>query len=208
MKNHVLLIFMLLVILLAVYVAGSLAWDYEKLSTIIATIIAALGIFGVWYELRKDATTKEAEFLMNFNFAFITTDKFVAIEHMLEDTYKNGVTLVLPEEKRQDLIDYLVYLESLAPLVLNKMVRLSVIDDLFGYRYFIAVNNETVQNEELCTNKNAPFYCGCYRLYEEWKAYRCKNGLTIPLEKTGLDHHKQYDEFKKKEEQHTSIFSL
>ena len=58
-----------------------------------------MGIFGVWFQLRKEATIKEAEFLMNFNFAFITTDKFVQIEHMLETSYKTGKTLELPDEK-------------------------------------------------------------------------------------------------------------
>lgn len=192
MKNRTLLVFLLMVILLAAYVACSFVWNYEKLSTIVATAVAAMGIFGVWFQLRKEATIKEAEFLMNFNFAFITTDKFVQIEHMLETSYKTGKSLELPDEKRQDLIDYLVYLESLVPLVINKMVRLSVIDDLFGYRYFIAVNNKDVQALELGTEADAPFYRGCYKLYPIWKKYRLKKNLPIPMENTGLDFHPMY----------------
>lgn len=193
MNNRTLLIFLLMVILLAVYVACALTWDYDMVSTIVATAIAAMGIFGVWFQLRKEATIKEAEFLMNFNFAFITNEKFVGIEHLLEKAFQAKKPLVLPEEKRQDLIDYLVYLESLAPLVLNKMVRLNVIDDLFGYRYFIAVNNPGVQEMELCKPEYAPFYRGCYRLYDKWKTYRLKNGLDIPLEETQLDQSPMYE---------------
>ena len=192
MKNRTLLIFLLMIIMLAVYVAGSFVWDYERLSTVVATAVAAMGIFGVWFQLRKEATIKEAEFLMNFNFTFITTEKFVSIEHQLEKAYKTGKPLELAEEKRQDLIDYLVYLESLAPLVMNKMVRLSVIDDLFGYRYFIAVNNKDVQALELCTEEDAPFYRGCYKLYPVWKKYRKNKRLPIPLEENGLDRHAMY----------------
>ena len=181
-----------MIILVSAYVACSFVWDYEKLSTIVATAVAAMGIFGVWFQLRKEATIKEAEFLMNYNFAFITTEKFVQIERLLETSYKTGKPLELPQENRQDLIDYLVYLESLAPLIINKMVRLNVIDDLFGYRYFIAVNNKEVQAMELSTKEDAPFYRGCYKLYPIWKEHRLKKCLPIPMEETGLDCHPMY----------------
>lgn len=91
------------------------------------------------------------------------------------------------------MIDYLVYLESLAPLIINRIVRLNVIDDLFGYRYFIAVNNREVQDMELITKEDAPFYCGCYKLYPIWKEYRLNKCLPIPMEETGLDHHPMYE---------------
>lgn len=80
----------------------------------------------------------------------------------------------------QMLINYLVYLESFAPLVLTGQVKLVDIDDTFGYRYFIAMNNPIVQKYELL--KEADYYCGCIRLYEKWLKYRRKCNKEIPME--------------------------
>lgn len=193
MHNKTTSVLLLMVILIAGYVASTLYFDYTYVSTVVATVVAAMGIFGVWIQLKKEASIKEAEFLMNFNFTFITTEKLVSMEQKLERCMKQGEKLDLEGENRQQLIDYLVYLESIAPLVLNKMIRLEVIDDLFGYRFFIAVNNEQVQEEELC--KDAEYYRGCFKLYKVWSAYREKNGLEIPLKDSALaksDVYKQY----------------
>lgn len=186
-------ILLLMVIFIAIYVVSTLVWDYTYVSTMVATIVATMGIFGVWIQLRKEASIKEAEFLMNFNFTFITTEKFVRMEHRLERCRINNETLRLTEADRQDVVDYLVYLESLAPLVLNKMVRLDVIDDLFGYRFFIAVNNKEIQEFELCPE--AQFYRGCYKLYKIWKEYRIRKKLIIPMELNSLDYWTNFDDY-------------
>ena len=183
-RRKTILVLTLMVILLAAYVASTRYIDYDYISTVVATIVATVGIFGVWYQLKKDSDIKEAEFLMDYNFSFLTTEKFVRMEHRLENHFKEKATLVLAPEDRQDLVDYLVYLESLAPLILNRMIRLEVVDDLFGYRYFIAVNNPVVQQEEL--NPYAMYYRGCFRVYRMWSDYRKKKGLTIQLEETAL----------------------
>ncbi len=173
------------IIMSVLYVISTQFFDFNYVSTVVATVVAGFGIFGVWIQLKKETDIKEAEFLMNFNFTFITTEKFVRMEKRLEHARKSGEPMTFTDEERQELIDYLVYLESFAPLVLKKMVRLEVIDDLFGYRFFIAVNNKDVQELELCPE--AQYYRGCFKLYQEWKAYRLENNLDIPMDETGLD---------------------
>jgi len=180
-------------VLIAAYVICACCWDYQYISTIVATVVAAMGILGVCIQLKKDADIKEAEFLTDYNFVFLTTEKFVRMEKRLELSRKTGQSINFTEEDRQDLIDYLVYLESFAPLVLNKMVRLSIVDDLFGYRYFLAVNNREVQDFELC--QEAEYYRGCFKLYSVWKEYRKKHDLIIPLEETSLDDWEHFEKY-------------
>ena len=86
----------------------------------------------------------------------------------------------------QKMINYLVYWEAFAPLILSEQVKLEAIDDAFGYRYFIAMNNPVVQKYELL--EEAEYYCGCIRLYEKWYWYRKKYEKEIPLEKFSLCH--------------------
>ncbi len=80
----------------------------------------------------------------------------------------------------QKLINYLVYLESLAAIVLNEVVHLDVITDLFVYRFFLAVNNPVVQECELLPY--ADFYQGVLRLSEVWTKQLRAQGREIPME--------------------------
>lgn len=79
----------------------------------------------------------------------------------------------------QKMVNYLVYLESFAPLLLKKRVKYQDIDDLFGYRFFIAMNNPIVQERELLPE--AMYYRGCIKLYKKWYKYRIKRKLSIPM---------------------------
>lgn len=194
-KRKGVLILSLSVVFVACYVVCTRLFDYEYVSTLVATSVAALGIFGVWFQLKKEADIKEAEFLMDYNFSFLTADKFVKLERRLEQAMMGMQPLQLQEEDRQDLVDYLVYLESLASLVRSKLVRLEVVDDLFGYRYFIAVNNPVVQEEEL--QPYAEYYRGCFSVYKLWHQYRKDRGITVPLEDSALDRWGQFDKYAK-----------
>ncbi len=193
MKRRSIALLLLATILIAAYVVSTCYFDYSYISTVVATVVAALGIFGVCIQLKKEADITEAEFLMNFNFAFLTTEKFVAMERALEDAMKGNKPLEITAENRQDLIDYLVYLESLAPLILNGMLRLDVVDDLFGYRFFIAVNNPGVQEKELCPE--GKYYRGIFSLYRVWAKHR---GNDIPMKETSLDKKPEFELYARK----------
>jgi len=81
----------------------------------------------------------------------------------------------MESKKHQDLVNYLVHLEGVAALVNNGVLRISAINDLMAYRFFIAVNNPVVQELELRPFKE--YYKGIYRLYPEW----AKKMKSVPL---------------------------
>lgn len=70
-------------------------------------------------------------------------------------------------EEYQSIVNYLVYLESFATLITQKRVRIKDIDDLFGYRFFIAVNNPVIQQNEL-SDDNIKYYRGIVKAYKIW----------------------------------------
>ena len=188
--------------------------DYIKSPEFISFLMFVLEL--VVITLRKDKKIKQAEFIMNYNFEFISSEPLVDMERKLENSYQIYKTYVkdyksyssdikvqkyrkvwkliqkqigfgpvvsssTPVSKEyQKLINYLVYLESFAPLVLTGQVELEDIDDTFGYRYFIAMNNPVVQKYELLPE--ADYYCGCIRLYKKWYDYRKKRDKAIPME--------------------------
>lgn len=81
----------------------------------------------------------------------------------------------MENKKHQDLVNYLVHLEGVAALVNNGVLRISAINDLMAYRFFIAVNNPLVQELELKPFKE--YYKGIYKLYPEW----AKKLKSVPL---------------------------
>ncbi len=85
MKRTGSLIPLMVILMLAGYIAALFFIDYDPVSTVASTLVSGLGLIGVCLQLKKDSDIKEAEFLMQYNFSFLTTDKFVKMERRLED---------------------------------------------------------------------------------------------------------------------------
>lgn len=168
-------------------------------------VAALIGAFLVVIQLRNDADVEKEEnliqqsqFITDYNNYFLSNEEMTAIEADLEHYYtsfadcrKGDRSIDLNGEyrrlsasfsdsgtpERQRLINYLVYLEGIATVITNHSMNIENVDSLFGYRFFIAVNNPVVQELELI-----PFgihYRGIYWLYNEWVKYRKQKWKTV-----------------------------
>ena len=169
----------------------------------VMTAIAAASIIIV--QLKQDQKgeikhrkTAEAQFMLEYNKSFIENKDMCMVEHYLEQEVSGDPVTEMSSlrEQRQIFINYLVYLEGMASCVHQDQLAFESIDDVFAYRFFIAVNNPEVQSLELV--RCAQYYRGCFRLYEEWVEYRestgkYKENYAIPLEETSLDRCKDYE---------------
>lgn len=178
----------------------------EHIIGMLEGIIGAIATGLVLFQLKaaEKAETRqneieEASFLLQYNQTFIQDENMLEVERLLEDQayYDLAVEEILTKENRQKFINYLVYLESLAPLILNGVLTLEHIDNLMAYRFFLAVDNCEVQEKEL--KLFAEYYRGCFKLYKIWKAYRKDKGLTTPFEdcqnKKAMRELSQWDKF-------------
>lgn len=164
-------------------------------STVITTVTTLIAAVAFWMQLKRSENLDEANFIMSLNDQFISNDEMTRIEHALELYYNQDFeghegTLELVLKRNHDdcqrLINYLVYMEGLAALVKRDVMHLGVIDDLFAYRFFIAVNNPIVQKFELLPYAN--YYQGCFELSEMWTKQWRKEKRPIPL-----DHHALFE---------------
>lgn len=155
---------------------------------IITTILALVSAIAFWLQFDNKARLDESSYIMNLNNQFISNKDMSFIEHELELYYNQyaalynskyvddfekeisnihlGLNLSRSSEECQKLINYLVYLEALAAMVENEVIHLDIIDNLFSYRFFIAVNNPVVQENELFPY--ADYYKGIFNLSERW----------------------------------------
>ena len=181
----------------------SVPWLTDAVGMVIA-IVAAVAF---WLEYHEGKLLSEAQFVMNLNQQFISNKEFSNLEWELERYYnavrRNQLTDKYQEEfkamfdlnnsKRQALVGYLVYLEGIAALVNNGVLKLKTIDNLMAYRYFIAVNNPIVQELELL--EYSEFYKGCFGIYKEWT----KISKNIPMSENNLiDNYEKMKEIEKK----------
>ena len=75
---------------------------------------------------------------------------------------------------RVHISNYLTFFESIYLLIEQKTIDISKLDNLFGYRFFLAVHNEMVQKKKLVGQPGN--FKNIYKLEKLWMEYRLKNG--------------------------------
>lgn len=193
-KNKEFKYYFAIVLVVALYlIATYYSSDISALSTVLTTVTALIAAVAFWMQMKRTENLDEANFIMNLNEQFISNDEMTRIEHALElyynqdfEGHEGTLELVLERDHSdcQRLINYLVYMEGLAALIKRNVMHLGVIDDLFAYRFFIAVNNPIVQKFELLPYAN--YYQGCFELSEMWTKEWRKEGRPIPLDQHAL----------------------
>lgn len=160
----------------------------ELVVSITEGVVAAIAAGLVLYQLKdsknienKQYNTEEAQFILEYNQAFIENEDMAEIEHYLEcrltdDEYDKITDL---QGNRQKLVNYLVYLEGLASCIHGGILEFEKIDDLFAYRFFLAMNHPEVQALELMPY--ATYYRGSFQLYDKWIDFRSQNSKYIDM---------------------------
>ncbi len=152
-------------------------------------IISAIATGLVLYQLKVTENTEihqsdieEASFILRYNQAFIQDKNMIEVERLLENQiyYSPEEIDIISENNRQQFINYLVYLEGMAPLILHGVLSLENIDNLMAYRFFLAMDNKELQEVEL--KPYAEYYRGCFKLYKKWKEYRERKNLKNPCD--------------------------
>lgn len=177
-----------------VIAVGLVAMSYfgvidDSFVTVVTVLTAVVGAFGIWLELNKEQEINQASFILEIHSNFyalggkgsmLTAD----FEKRLDDDFAGKKKLQLTEADSEMVVQYLVWVKTLASLINRRTIKLSAIDDLFAYKFFIAVNNPQVQAMELVPYASA--YKGIYKAHKDWKKYRLRHGQEIYNEETDL----------------------
>ena len=182
--------------------------DLALIIAILDPTVAAIGLCFVVVQLHQDGEGDEHgrlieqhRFLLEYNKVFIENERMMEVESSLEAYDRNEIRDddLITNENRQSFVNYLVYLEGFAPLVLDEVVELNLLDNLMAYRFYLAVNNPVLQREELMQFPG--YYLGIIRLYRKWTDYRKSRGLEILREDTSaLDSWDGYESWLRKAE--------
>ncbi|MBE6514910.1 MAG: hypothetical protein E7Z69_07780 [Thermoplasmata archaeon] len=155
----------------------------------LVSITAVVGALAIWFELRRSKELAQGEFVVNLNNSFSKNDDIKALYRKLIDREP------LTEEDRAGVVEYLTFFETVYILISREVVAIDIINDLFAFRFFTAVNNQDVRDMELVTDRI--YYRNVYRLDSLWHKYRHSKGYTddpvSDLEKAVPDYRKMIE---------------
>lgn len=169
-----------------------------QIITNFATVCAALAAF-MTMKATKNTTT--GEFILNLQQEFSSgygIEVYTACwnAYVSKQKYsKTEVKNLLKEDNNRQakIVNYLTFFESLYIMYQKKILSLDELDDLFGRRFFVVVNNREVQNE--LGGDNYKYYLNIYKLHAIWQLRRiwkkeelflnahngCMNDLSVIL---------------------------
>lgn len=140
-------------------------------------VITAIGLLFVYCQIRAARLVAATDFLFRMENEY--GDHFVDVYEKLTpngdwEDKKSG-----PKNKKDiaKLEHYLAFLETLQLLRKQGHIGLEMIDRMFAYRFFIAVNNKHVNR--LIKDKEA-YWDLLTKLKEDWLKFRKKRNRQIP----------------------------
>ena len=179
MKNRQSIIYSIIFIIViaissvCIFLSNSMVVDVFSLSSTI------FGIVGLLYSFHLDRNISEASFLFQLYQSFKENSEIQSLYLKLENVFL-GNKDELTESDRHSIVEYLTFFEALGSMEARGVISINSFDSLFGYDFFIAINNADVRRIEL--EPFASYYVETIRLSKKWKQYRQKRGLSIPLD--------------------------
>ena len=179
MKNKNTLILFIFFAAISVISACTAFIADETVISYISTASTLIGIFGLIFSLYLDRNITEATFLFDMHKTFRENTYIKRISIKLEKSFI-GEDTVITEADRTDIVEYLTFFEIVASMEQRGIVSINSFDPLFGYDFFIAVNNKDIQRIEL--EPFSAYYSSTLKLLKKWKKYRNRHKLPIPYD--------------------------
>lgn len=138
---------------------------FSLAATLIGTIFIAV-------ELKNSSEVTCSEMLIDLNNYFHDSDRLMKVYEILErcdtdkkydDTYWQDVSCV-------DVAQYCTFFENLFLLHRHHIASIDDLDDLFGYRFFIFMNNPYIQEHYIFPTSSS--YAQIFELYLVWIRHR------------------------------------
>ena len=145
---------------------------FSLAATLVGTVFIAI-------ELKNSQVVTCCDMLIDQNNYFHDNEHLMKVYSVLEEPpAKSDSPEGWQDIQSTDIACYCTFFENLYLLYRNKIAKIEDLDDLFGYRFFIFVNNPYVQEHHILPTSSS--YNEIFRLYAAWSKYRRHQGAHIP----------------------------
>ena len=182
-KNKTFLLILLIILIFSTLLIGTLLvikyvnvngelFGSEAAVGAFSLIATLIGTLFVAFELKNSSEVTCCEMLINLNNYFHDSDRLMRVYSALDNAYLWGHN---SEEVWEGVDDtdvqfFCTFFENLSLLVKHKIAKIKDLDDLFGYRFFLFMNNPKVQEKYLLTTSSS--FANLFELYTLWVNYR------------------------------------
>ena len=150
----------------------------QMIDEIIGTIGLIASVLIVVYQLSCENDITMGSFILELNNSFTGNERIQVVYNKLKvyaDLTEEDKSHLITEEDRPNLDEYLVFFETISVLQKRGVIDMAILDEMFGYRFFIAMNNPLVQEIEILKTGLEP-YEALIELYVHWRKYKMKKG--------------------------------
>lgn len=180
-KKKVLIVLAVVLILCSIASLITYLWcvssdKKDTLITVITVLTTAAAAIPVFWQIKAGSDVSKAEFVMSLQETYTNTPGFTELFLQCWNNYKGDISndemnkYLNNDNMKKVIVDYLTFFESMYLMEEQGVLEIDTLDDLFGRRFFIVVNNKAIQDIELLKNKE--YYQNVINLYEDWSEYR------------------------------------
>ena len=181
----------LVIVLIVIFIAILRQWavhansDNNDTVSIVLQSGELIGVvFTVLFTIQQIIGSKEiarATFIMDLNQNYVNNPDFMNIYNNLQSSLDNMQSNQKADEydltieiDKSSISNYLTFFETIYILKNRGVISFDIIDDLFAYRFFLAVHSELFQKNKLGTQPDN--FKNIFKLEYEWLEYRIRIG--------------------------------
>jgi len=165
----------------------------SRIAEVVTVITAVVGAVALYFQFQRDKDINEASFVLEFWKNFSENDKTLTIQKKCDQDIHSKRTHFTKEDY-DGILMYAQWLEALSAVINRNILSFNFINDMYGYMFFVFVNNKYIQQTELLPN--IQFYQGIVKAYRTWEIYLIKHNKEILLNENSLL--KAIEEYEKK----------
>lgn len=171
---YALLITFCVLFLVALFLIYLLTDISETFANIIALLSTVIGAFASLIEYQKNEAVNLSNNILNIYSVFIEIPTNKEIQYKLECIKRRDINLFSPRDI-EGIRSYLNYFNGVANLIISNDIKISEINTILGYRFFLIMNCPYIQDLEIIPN--AQEYRPCIKLHKIWEDWSAKNNF-------------------------------
>lgn len=164
----------ILLVLLCLLIVHTFRTGEEATVGIFSLAATLVGTIFIAIELKNGSEVTCSEMLINLNNYFHDSDRLMKVYEVLENGELEGDYSYerWKDVSSVEVAQYCTFFENLYLLYRHHIANIEDLDDLFGYRFFLFMNNPYIQENYILPTSSS--YVQVFELYKIWIKYREK----------------------------------
>ena len=187
---YITLVTLCALLIIALFLVFLLTDEQQNLADYVAVLATVIGAFASIIEYRRNNAIDMCNDIMTIYEKFLDVSTNKEIQYKLECLKRRDINL-FTEDDISGIRNYLLYFNGVAEKIFANDIKISSINTILGYRFFLIMNCPYIQDLEIIPNANT--YRPCIELHNKWRIWSEKHHFKRSGDATSLE--KRFDEY-------------